>query len=84
MVFITLVGVATIGVPSFNKYCSPPCCAGLPSVALGSPWPFIYFITIVYALWYNVSMKAKERSLSKYPDFEDYKKKTWFLIPFVY
>ena len=39
--------------------------------------------SFVFVVWLP-NMRAKDKSLSRYPEFPAYKKKSWYFIPFLY
>jgi len=45
--------------------------------------PIICFLSS-FAFYWIPNMSLKEKSLSRYKEFADYKKHSWFLVPFVY
>ena len=46
-------------------------------------WLILAVIVIAIAAFWLPRMRKKDRSLSRYPEFADYKKRTTMLIPFV-
>ena len=59
-------------------------CAALASLALGSIWPMVYLTLMVLGLWVSASMRVKEKSLSRYPEWDAYKARTWAFVPGVW
>ena len=45
--------------------------------------PFLVLFLFILIIWLP-NMFKKDRSLSKYPEFEDYKKRSHFFIPFIW
>jgi protein-S-isoprenylcysteine O-methyltransferase Ste14 len=45
--------------------------------------PFLVLLLFIIIIWLP-NMFKKDRSLSKYPEFEDYKKRSYFFIPLVW
>ena len=45
--------------------------------------PFLVLFLFILIIWLP-NMFKKDRSLSKYPEFEDYKKRSYFFIPFIW
>ncbi|MFP3855074.1 MAG: methyltransferase family protein [Anaerolineales bacterium] len=44
--------------------------------------PFLILLAAVLFEWLP-NMRAKDRSLSRYPDFEEYRRRSWLFIPFL-
>ena len=44
--------------------------------------PFLAFASIVIVEWIP-NMRRKDASLSRYPEFAEYKKRTWLILPFL-
>jgi steroid 5-alpha reductase family enzyme len=46
-------------------------------------YAFLVLGTFVVGVWLP-NMRAKEKSLSRYPEFQHYKENSWYFIPFIY
>lgn len=47
-------------------------------------WIPVVVLALVWALLFAVNMICKEASMSRYPEWADYKKRSWWLIPYVF
>ncbi|MGA9532071.1 MAG: DUF1295 domain-containing protein [Anaerolineales bacterium] len=47
------------------------------------PIPFVILALAVIVVWVPY-MRRKDRSLSRYPRFADYRRRSWWLLPFLY
>ena len=56
----------------------------LSFAAMSKHWiPFLVLFLFIVIIWLP-NMFKKDRSLSKYPEFEDYKNRSYFFIPFIW
>jgi protein-S-isoprenylcysteine O-methyltransferase Ste14 len=47
------------------------------------PLPFVILALAVIVIWLPY-MRRKDRSLSRYPGFEEYRRRSWLLLPFLF
>ncbi len=45
--------------------------------------PVVVILAWVFIIWLP-RMRAKDRSLARYPEFQEYQQRTWFFIPYIY
>ncbi len=45
------------------------------------PWAILAWVWLGY---FSINIIVKERSMSRYAEWSEYKKKTWYLIPFIF
>lgn len=45
------------------------------------PWAILVWVWLGF---FSVNVIMKERSMSRYPEWADYKKRSWYLIPYIF